>query len=42
MAAKKSVISKMKAIAKGKKANKSLAARRLKSAKNKASGGSGG
>ena len=42
MAAKKSVLSKMKATAKGKKASKALASRRIKGAKNKANGGSGG
>ena len=38
----KSVFSRMKQIAKSKKASKSLAARRVKAAKSKASGGSGG
>ena len=40
--AAKSVFSKMKQIAKSKKANKALAARRIKAAKNRAKGGSGG
>lgn len=38
----KSVLSRIKQIGKAKKASKSLAARRLKGARNKATGGSGG
>ena len=38
----KSVMSRIKQIGKSKKASKSLQARRLKGARNKASGGSGG
>lgn len=38
----KSVLSRMKAIGKSKKASKALQSRRLKGAKSKASGGSGG
>lgn len=38
----KSVLSRIKAIGKAKKASKSLQSRRLKGARNKATGGSGG
>ena len=38
----KSVLSRMRKIGKSKKASKALAARRIKAAKSKAAGGSGG